>query len=95
LFGFGADRFERWSHYWDAGYLLDGIMQKFPEEQQVIFKLQCEGKVGIYSRDGSTGGPRSPDGSIGGPKKETGSQVDLSEREWASNGLHGDHFDTE
>ncbi|XP_006144117.1 CMP-N-acetylneuraminate-beta-galactosamide-alpha-2,3-sialyltransferase 2 isoform X2 [Tupaia chinensis] len=49
LFGFGADSLKRWSHYWDGKYLFKNTMEKFPAEHQIILKLQCEGKITVYS----------------------------------------------
>nr|XP_040131692.1 CMP-N-acetylneuraminate-beta-galactosamide-alpha-2,3-sialyltransferase 1 isoform X2 [Ictidomys tridecemlineatus] len=48
LFGFGVDHHNRWTHYWDDKYLSYDIMRKFPKENDVIIKLQCEGKVAVY-----------------------------------------------
>lgn len=45
LFGFGIDQIKRWSHYWDDKYWFKSSMYSFEEEQQVILKLQCEGKL--------------------------------------------------
>lgn len=39
----------RWSHYWDDKYQFKSKMHSFEDEQQIILKLQCEGKVVIYS----------------------------------------------
>ena len=39
----------KWSHYWDDKYWVKTNMHSFKEEQQVILKLQCEGKVAIYN----------------------------------------------
>ncbi|XP_020749649.1 CMP-N-acetylneuraminate-beta-galactosamide-alpha-2,3-sialyltransferase 1-like isoform X1 [Odocoileus virginianus] len=49
LFGFGTDQLMRWSHYWDDKYWFKSNMHSFKEEQQVILKLQCEGKVAVYN----------------------------------------------
>ncbi|XP_070342460.1 CMP-N-acetylneuraminate-beta-galactosamide-alpha-2,3-sialyltransferase 1-like [Equus asinus] len=49
LFGFGTDQLMRWSHYWDDKYQFKSKMHSFEDEQQIILKLQCEGKVVIYS----------------------------------------------
>nr|XP_024857145.1 uncharacterized protein C20orf173 homolog isoform X1 [Bos taurus] len=49
LFGFGTDQLMRWSHYWDDKYWFKTNMHSFKEEQQVILKLQCEGKVAVYN----------------------------------------------
>lgn len=49
LFGFGTDQLMRWSHYWDDKYWFKTNTHSFKEEQQVILKLQCEGKVAVYN----------------------------------------------
>ncbi|XP_023481704.1 CMP-N-acetylneuraminate-beta-galactosamide-alpha-2,3-sialyltransferase 1-like isoform X1 [Equus przewalskii] len=49
LFGFGTDQLMRWSHYWDDKYRFKSKTHSFEDEQQIILKLQCEGKVVIYS----------------------------------------------
>ncbi|TKC39324.1 hypothetical protein EI555_002423, partial [Monodon monoceros] len=49
LFSLRTDRLSRWSHYWDEEYCFKSNMHSFKEEQQVILKLQCEGKVVIYN----------------------------------------------
>ncbi|XP_033289795.1 CMP-N-acetylneuraminate-beta-galactosamide-alpha-2,3-sialyltransferase 2-like [Orcinus orca] len=49
LFGLWTDRLSRWSHYWDEEYWFKSNMHSFKEEQQVIPKLQFEGKVVIYN----------------------------------------------
>lgn len=35
------------SHYWDGDYWFESNMHSYEEEQQVILKLQYEGKVVI------------------------------------------------
>ncbi|XP_077026402.1 uncharacterized protein C20orf173 homolog isoform X2 [Tamandua tetradactyla] len=49
LFGFGTDHLNRWSHYWDDKNWFESTMHNPQAEHQVILRLQCEGKVAIYS----------------------------------------------
>ncbi|XP_037667079.1 uncharacterized protein C20orf173 homolog [Choloepus didactylus] len=49
LFGFGTDHLKRWSHYWDDKNWFESTMHDPQAEHDVILRLQCEGKVAIYS----------------------------------------------